>query len=50
MVSLLGMVDDMIGVTDAGYKAQQMNVLINTNTAEKGLQFGVTKCKSIVVG
>ena len=50
VVSLLGMVDDMIGVTEAGYKAQQMNALINTKTAEKGLQFGVTKCKSMVVG
>ena len=25
-VSLLGLVDDTIGVTEAGYKAQQMNV------------------------
>ena len=28
-VSLLGLVDDMIGVTEVGFKAQQMNALIN---------------------
>ena len=49
-VSLLGLVDDMIGVTEAGYKAQQMNALINVQTAGKGLQFGVTKCKAMLVG
>ena len=30
--------------------AQQMNALINEKTASKGLQFGVTKCKYMVVG
>ena len=49
-VSLLGMVDDMIGVTEAGFRAQQMNALINTKAAEKGLQFGVKKCKSMLIG
>ena len=50
MVSLLGMVDDLISVTEAGYQAQQMNAIINIKTAEKGLRFGVTKCKSMLVG
>ena len=49
-VSLLGLVDDLIGVTEAGYKAQQMNALINVKTADKGLQFGIKKCKSMLVG
>ena len=49
-VSMLGLVDDIIGVTEAGYKAQQMNALINIQTADKGLQFGVDKCKSMLVG
>ena len=40
----------MLGVTEAGYQAQQMNALINIKTAEKGLQFGITKCKSMIVG
>jgi hypothetical protein len=48
-VSLLGLVDDMIGVTYAGYRAQQMNAIINVKTAEKRLQFGVTKCKSMLI-
>ena len=49
-VSLLGLVDDMIGVTEAGYKAQQLNALLNVKTAEKRLQFGVSKCKTMLVG
>ena len=49
-VTMLGLVDDIIGITNAGYKAQQMNVLLNVKTAEKRLQFGATKCKSMFVG
>ena len=49
-VSLLGLVDDIIGVSEAGYKAAQMNELINLKTAEKCLKFGVSKCKSMFVG
>ena len=48
-ISLLGLVDDMVGVSEAGFKAQQLNALINVKTAEKGLQFGVTKCKSMLI-
>ena len=40
----------MIGITHAGYMAQQMNVAINVKTAEKRLQFGVNKCKTMLVG
>ena len=39
-VSMLGLVDDIIGITEVGFKAQQMNALINVKTAEKGLRFG----------
>ena len=49
-VTMLGMVDDIIGVSEAGYKAQQLNTIINTLTAGKGLQFGVQKCKSMLIG
>ena len=49
-VSLLALVDDMIGVTTAGFRAQQINAVINIKTAEKRLQFGVSKCKSMLVG
>ena len=49
-VSLLALVDDLIGISYAGYRAQQMNVAINIKTAEKRLQFGVNKCKTMIVG
>ena len=49
-VGFLGLVDDIIGVTEAGIKSQEMNAFINMKTAEEGLQFGPTKCKSMIVG
>ena len=49
-ISMLGMVDDLIGITEAGYQAKQMNMFINTKTAEKTLQFGPSKCKTMFVG
>ena len=49
-VGMLGLVDDTIGVTEVGYKAQMMNAFMNVKTAEKCLQFGVKKCKSMLVG
>ena len=49
-ISVLALVDDLIGVTKPGFRAQQMNTLINTKTAEKRLQFGVSKCKTLVIG
>ena len=49
-ISMLGLVDDVVGVTEAGYKAQQLNVILNAKTAEKGLQFGIDKCKSMIIG
>ena len=50
MVTMLGLVDDIIGVSEAGFKAQQLNSIINTKSAEKGLQFGVPKCKTMLIG
>ena len=47
---MLGLVDDIIGISEIGIKAQQMNALINVKTVEKGLRFGHTKCKTMVVG
>ena len=49
-ISMLGLVDDLVGVTEAGYQAQQMNTFMNIKTAEKSLQFGPTKCKWMVIG
>ena len=34
-VGFLGLVDDIVGVTEVGYKAQQLNAMINLKTAEK---------------
>ena len=49
-VSLLCLVDDMIGVSEAGFRAQQLSAVLNVKTAEKRLQFGERKCKSMLVG
>ena len=49
-ISILGLVDDVAGVFEAGYKAQQLNVILNVKTSEKGLQYGIAKCKSMVIG
>ena len=43
-VGFLGLVDDIVGITEAGFRAQQLNSVINIKTAEKSLQFGVKKC------
>ena len=48
--SILALVEDMVGTTDVGYKAQQMNTIINLKSAEKRLQFGVQKCKTMLIG
>ena len=47
---ILGQIDDLIGVTEAGYKALQMNSFLNVKTADKYLQFGPEKCKVMLVG
>ena len=49
-IGFLGLVDDIVGVTLAGHKAAQLNAVINVKTAEKTLQFGASKCKSMLIG
>ena len=49
-VGFLGLVEDIVGITESGFKAQQLNSFINVKTAEKTLQFGPAKCKSMLVG
>ena len=49
-IGFLGLVDDIVGITEAGFKAQELNAYINIKTAEKRLQFGVKKCKSMLIG
>jgi hypothetical protein len=49
-VGFLGLVDDIVGITEAGFKASQLNSVINVRTAEKTLQFGPPKCQYMTVG
>ena len=49
-IGILGLVDDVVGVSEAGYKAQELNTYINLKTADKKLQFGIDKCKVMLVG
>ena len=49
-VGFLGLVDDIIGITEAGIDAHKMNAFMNVKTAEKTLQFGQKKCKSMLGG
>ena len=48
-IPLLGQVDDLIGVAEAGYKSSQLNSYINVKTADKDLQFGTDKCKVMLI-
>ena len=48
-IPILGMVDDLIGIAEAGYKTHLLNVFINVKTADKDLQFGAEKCKTMTV-
>ena len=48
-IPLLGQVDDLIGVAEAGVKTHQMNAIVNVKAANKDLQFGEDKCKYMMV-
>ena len=49
-VPVLGQIDDTIGISLAGYKANQFNSYMNVKSADKYLQFRYEKCKAMVVG
>ena len=49
-IGILGQFDDLIGVTEAGYKAHHINSYLNVKTTDKFLQFGPAKCKTMIVG
>ena len=38
---LLGQVDDLIGVAEAGFKSAQLNFYVYVKTADKDLLFGI---------
>ena len=48
-IPLLGQVDDLLGVAEAGYKSKQLNAYVNVKTANKDLQFGSEKCSYIMI-
>ena len=44
------MVDDMLSISESGYKTNRLNAFINAKTAVKRLQFGPDKCHIMHVG
>ena len=48
-IPLLGQVDDLLGIAEAGFKSEQLNAFVNVKTSDKDLQFGSDKCKSMIV-
>ena len=48
-VGVLGMIDDLAGVSEGVMKANQLNAFINVKTAEKKLQFGLDKCHTLTI-
>ena len=46
----LGMVDDLLCISECGHKTAMLNAYINFKTNSKKLQFGVKKCKQLHVG
>ena len=46
----LGMVDDLICISECGHRTAMMNAYINFKTNSKKLQFSVHKCKKLHVG
>jgi hypothetical protein len=49
-ISALGMVDDVLTISESGYKTTLMNKFINSKTAMKKLQFGPSKCIKMHIG
>ena len=47
---LLGIVDDILAISESGSKTSRLNAFINAKTAVKRLQFGPDKCHVMHVG
>ena len=45
----LGLMDDNLTIAEAGFRAEEMNVFMNENSAEKNLQFNSKKCKYLSI-
>ena len=46
----LGLMDDNLTVSEAGFKADEINIFMNENSATKLLQFNTKKCKYLRMG
>ena len=46
----LGMIDDLVCVSECGHRTTMLNAFLNHKTSSKKLQFGVDKCKKLHVG
>ena len=46
----LGMIDDLLTISECGYKTRLMNEFINFKTGTKRLQFGAKKCIKMHIG
>ena len=42
--------DDLLAITEMGIKENIMNAYINFQSANKGLQFSISKCKTLTIG
>ena len=49
-VPVLGMVDNILSISESGYKTCRLNAFLNAKTALKRLQFGPDKCHVLFVG
>ena len=49
-VGPLGMVDDLLTISECGFETNLMNQFINFKTGTKRLQFGTTKCIKMHIG
>ena len=47
-IPLLEQVNHLIGVAESGFESKQPNSFVNVKTADKDLQFGSEKCKTMV--
>ena len=46
----LAMVDDIIDISECGFKSAMVNSFLNCKTSTKKLQFGAKKCKKMHIG
>ena len=49
-IAPLGMVDDLLTISECGFKTEQMNQYIRFKTGTKRLQFGTSKCCKMHIG